>query len=260
MENIKILKYRNEKILTTKQLAEIYKTEENNIINNFNNNKDHFEEGFHYYKLTGEELKQFILQVNDIDIQISNMTRTLYLWTERGANHHCKILDTKEAWKQFNVLEETYFMVKDYIKISEEQKLQLAIFNADTKENALLAASELDRFRKKQLKEKDEFIRIQEPKIDFYNAVIESEITFDMGKVAKVLNIKGMGRNNLINFLKDKKIFRNNGEPYQEYVDRGYFKLVESVYEANGVKMVSHKTVAFQKGMGFILKLIKKCN
>ena len=52
----KLIKNTNEKILTTKQLAEVYETEENNIINNFNNNKDHFEEGFHYYKLIGEEL------------------------------------------------------------------------------------------------------------------------------------------------------------------------------------------------------------
>ena len=40
----------------------------------------------------------------------------LYLWTERGANRHCKILDTPKAWEQFDNLEETYFMVKEQRK------------------------------------------------------------------------------------------------------------------------------------------------
>ena len=39
----------------------------------------------------------------------------LYLWTERGANHHCKILDTDKAWEQFENLEETYFRVKEAV-------------------------------------------------------------------------------------------------------------------------------------------------
>ena len=33
----------------------------------------------------------------------------LYLWTHRGANRHCKILDTERAWEQFENLEEAYF-------------------------------------------------------------------------------------------------------------------------------------------------------
>ncbi len=35
------------------------------------------------------------------------------LWTERGANRHCKILDTDKAWEQFDNLEETYFRAKE---------------------------------------------------------------------------------------------------------------------------------------------------
>ena len=49
--------------------------------------------------------------VNDIDL-VAKGTSQLYLWTERGANRHCKILDTDKAWEQFDNLEETYFKVK----------------------------------------------------------------------------------------------------------------------------------------------------
>lgn len=111
-----VIEYKDIRVLTTEQLAQVYETDINNIKNNFNNNKDRFVEGTHYYFLQGEDLKEFNLQVNDIDLQISPMTRHLYLWTERGASRHCKILDTGKAWEQFDYLEDTYFRVKEQLK------------------------------------------------------------------------------------------------------------------------------------------------
>ena len=102
----------NQRILTTQQLAAVYETDTNNIKNNFANHKDHFVEGVHYYLLKGEELRAFKREVNNIDLVKTNVNQ-LYLWTERGANRHCKILDTDKAWEQFDNLEETYFRVKE---------------------------------------------------------------------------------------------------------------------------------------------------
>ena len=113
MNNLQIIEHRNERVLTTQQLAEIYETSANNIKNNFNNNKDRFIEGRDYYLLKGNDLKEF-LQVNINDLQNKSKIRSMYLWTERGANRHSKILDTDQAWKQFDVLEETYFKVKEH--------------------------------------------------------------------------------------------------------------------------------------------------
>ena len=93
----------NQRILTTQQLAAVYETDTNNIKNNFANHKDHFVEGVHYYLLKGEELRAFKREVNNIDLVKTNVNQ-LYLWTERGANRHCKILDTDKAWEQFDNL------------------------------------------------------------------------------------------------------------------------------------------------------------
>ncbi len=57
----------------------------------------------------------------------------LYLWTERGANRHCKILDTDKAWKQFDNLEETYFRVKEIDPYKGLSKEVQAIFAIDKK-------------------------------------------------------------------------------------------------------------------------------
>lgn len=42
-----------------------------------------------------------------------------------------------------------------------------------------------------------------QPKADFYDAVVQSEDTIDVGQVAKVLAIKGYGRNNLFKLLRE---------------------------------------------------------
>lgn len=112
MENsLMPIEFKNQRILITKQLAEVYQTTEGNVSNNFNNNIEHFEEGKHYFLLQGEELREF--KRNSYEIGIAPNVNKLYLWTERGANRHCKILDTDKAWEQFDNLEETYFRVKE---------------------------------------------------------------------------------------------------------------------------------------------------
>lgn len=110
--NLTVLTNNNERVLTTKQLAEVYETKENNITKNFSNNKNRFIEGKHYYLLKGDELKEFKRVVNDIHDPSIKFASVLILWTEKGASRMCKILDTDKAWDQFEVLEETYFNVK----------------------------------------------------------------------------------------------------------------------------------------------------
>ena len=107
------LEYNNEKVLTTRQLAKFYETKENNIANNYNNNKDKFIEGKHYYLLVGEELKQFKNSFKSMDI-VNKHSASLYLWTERGVLRHCKMLDTNKVWKQLDDLEEIYFKIKQH--------------------------------------------------------------------------------------------------------------------------------------------------
>ncbi|MBZ9633030.1 ORF6N domain-containing protein [Clostridium sp. FP1] len=105
---------KNQRILTTKQLSEGYQCSETQITQNFNNHLDKFILDKHYYLLQGEELREFKRNIDNIDVA-PNVNK-LYLWTERGANRHCKILDTDKAWDQFENLEETYFRVKEIVK------------------------------------------------------------------------------------------------------------------------------------------------
>lgn len=98
-----------------------------------------------------------------------------------------------------------------------------------------------------------------EPKVEFYDTVTGSETTIDFGQAAKVLNYKGLGRNKLFQYLRDKDILMSNNTPYQRYVDAGYFRLIETTWNTpSNDSMVYLKTVIYQKGLDFLSKLIEK--
>ena len=95
------------------------------------------------------------------------------------------------------------------------------------------------------------------PKEDFYDAVTQSSETCDFAQAAKILNFKGIGRNKLFEILRDKEILRPNNQPYQKYVDSGWFKVVEvSSVDRYGDLRLFYKTVIYQKGLDKISKIL----
>jgi anti-repressor protein len=107
----------------------------------------------------------------------------------------------------------------------------------------------------KLLEAKDKEINTLKPKADFYDAVADSESLFNMAQVAKTLDMD-MGRNNLFKKLREWGILDEFNHPYQQYVDAGYFKLVENYYMVDENSIVSGTTYVKQRGLDFIRKKI----
>ena len=101
-------------------------------------------------------------------------------------------------------------------------------------------------------------LAIAAPKVEFFDAVADSKDAIEMGRVAKVLDC-GIGRNRLFQFLRDEKVLMHNNVPYQTFVDRRYFRVIEQTYnKSDGSVHVSTKTLVYQKGLQFILKSLGK--
>lgn len=113
--------------------------------------------------------------------------------------------------------------------------------------------------QKKQLKEKDDIIAIQKPKVEAYTQFIDAEGLINMDNAARIMN---MGRNTLYKNLRDINILRNDtyysngrmkaGEnhnlPYQSFMK--YFKV--KVLTKNG--KAYKKLYVLPVGMDFIRK------
>lgn len=97
------------------------------------------------------------------------------------------------------------------------------------------------------------------PKADFFDAVADSKDAIEIGQVAKVLNLPGIGRNKLFGILRAKGVLMNDNIPYQKYIDKGYFRTIEQKYTMpDGETRISIKTLAYQKGVDAIRKLLMK--
>jgi anti-repressor protein len=166
-----------------------------------------------------------------------------------------EFLLTKDGFTlyMFNIQGYNDFKLNYINKFNEmERTLQETQRVPQTFREALLLAAE----QQERLEEQEQKILEMKPKEEFYNEIIESKDTIDIATVAKVIN-KGIGRNKLFKILRDRKVLQNNNQPYQEYIDRGYFRCVESRFtKPNGTTSINIKTVVFQKGVDYINKLV----
>ena len=114
-ETLPAVVYKNVRVVTTEMLAEVYEVKPTNIRTNFSENQSRFDEGVHYYKLTGEDLKAFkeLYKSDDVSqadfVGISQRVSHLTLWTERGARRHAKMLTSDRAWDVYEQMEDAYF-------------------------------------------------------------------------------------------------------------------------------------------------------
>jgi len=89
------------------------------------------------------------------------------------------------------------------------------------------------------------------------DTIADKDKTFTMSEVAKLINYIGVGRNKLFEILRFNEILRNeilraNNEPYQVYVDKGWFKIIVT---EKGTQVV-FQTVVYQKGVEKICELL----
>jgi hypothetical protein len=174
--------FKDIRVLTTQQLADQYDTDSKTVSNNFNRNKDRYQEGKHYILLQGEDLKEFKTshQFDESSLRINQ----LYLWTEKGCLLHAKSLGTDKAWEVYEELVDTYFKSKKPLSAIEMMELQLkAIKEVDTK--IITVDHDLQTFKKDM-----PILGIEESKIT--NAVRKKGVHCLGGKETPAYNDKSL--------------------------------------------------------------------
>lgn len=110
---------------------------------------------------------------------------------------------------------------------------------------------------KEKLRLESEVKRL-EPKATMYDKVMDNGEMVDIGQIAKIFNV-GLGRNQMFEYLREQRIlFGKRNEPYQEYVNRGYFVLKFKTIERNNhPDFTVTKVLVTKKGMNFLASLLK---
>ncbi|QKS92581.1 antA/AntB antirepressor family protein [Treponema phagedenis] len=95
-------------------------------------------------------------------------------------------------------------------------------------------------------------IEAQKPKVELADALTSSKGAISMAEAVKVLHLP-FGRNTAFKMLRNAKVLNADNIPYQEYINRGYFRVRESSWRnAKGETKISLVTEVFQKGMDYL--------
>lgn len=125
---------------------------------------------------------------------------------------------------------------------------------------ALVMAQKKIELREQQLKEKDAQLELQKPKVDFADHVTDSDNAIDMGTFAKYAQKQGitMGRNTLFKWLRDQGVLMDNNVPYQRYLNAGWFRVIENIYNTGSGQYTAPKTLVTGKGQVALINYIRK--
>lgn len=106
----------------------------------------------------------------------------------------------------------------------------------------------------------EQIIEEQKPLVEFANQVSNTTSLIDMNQMAKLLKDEKIpiGRNRLFEILRQKEILRYNNEPYQRYIESGYFKLKENTYDTPYGTKTYVKTLVTGKGQIWLTEKLRK--
>lgn len=93
-------------------------------------------------------------------------------------------------------------------------------------------------------------------KIEFANQLLKSKDGIDFATASKAMNL-GYGKNTLLKKCRKLKILNSKNVPKQEYIDQGYFKVLENFLYAEDVPVVFFQPLITPKGQKWLLTKLK---
>lgn len=263
MNELKPINYKEEIVITTKTLAEVYECKEQQITQNFNNNKDKFEEGKHYFKLQGEKLKEYKRVIEDFDEPLYKEIKfapVLILWTKRGASRHCKMLGTERAWEMFDTLEENYFN-PTIPQLDKKAILLLQIYNGG--QEGVIASKKLAEIEVQEAtKPLIDKIKEDEPLVTFGERILKEGDNILIRDLAKIASDEGYktGEKRLYNKLREwNYICKNSTKPTQYAIERDYFIVeTKTINTPYGTKQTFTSKVTPKGQVHIIERLMKE--
>lgn len=243
------------KSLTDKTIGEIHNQPCREIRRRINDNISRFKLGIDYIDLkdVGESHDNLLSNLYS-NMEISKADK-IYLLSERGYAKLIKIMDSDLAWDIHDKLIDEYFAMREIINSDENLKKELAYKLMTGGIDSIEAHKQLIALETRPLIEK---IEKDKDKVEFAETVQRSNDTVDFNLFSKILSNEGIkiGRNKLFELLRNEDILMtgvNHNQPYQRYVNQGYFKVIE--YTRN--EKIGFKTVITGKGQQWLIKLFK---
>ena len=200
----------------------------------------------------------FKVTASDLGLITSNGQKNAFILSERGYSKLIKYMDDDKSWEVMDQFIDEYFEMRKTIRevINAEDLALLRICKSNSPEETALAVKE---YRCVITQPLVKALEEQKPLVDFANKVSTANNSIDMGEMAKLLHEKNninIGRNRLFEILRNKKILMSNNVPYQTYIERNWFKLIETTKETQYGTKVFTKVLVTGSGQLKIADII----
>lgn len=200
----------------------------------------------------------FKVTASDLGLITSNGQKNAFILSERGYSKLIKYMDDDKSWEVMDQFIDEYFEMRKTIRevINAEDLALLRICKSNSPEETALAVKE---YRCVITQPLVKALEEQKPLVDFANKVSTANNSIDMGEMAKLLHEKNninIGRNRLFEILRNKKILMSNNIPYQTYIERNWFKLIETTKETQYGTKVFTKVLVTGSGQLKIADII----
>ena len=249
-KEIKTKEYKNQRVVTSYDIANLHERDIKRVNEQFKNNRDKLIENEDYFIVKRDKISKSI--ISTLEKLPPNM-KELVLFTESGYLMLVKTFNDDLSWKIQGVL------IKSYFKIKELQQNEFKVPKT-FKEALLLAVEQQEEIERLELenKEKQEQLEIQAPKVSYYDIVLNSPNLVTVTQIAKDYGKSGKWLNKLLNELKIQYKQSNQWLLYSKYQGKDYTQSV--TYADEDSEFTKLNTKWTQKGRMFIYDKLKELN
>ena len=171
----------------------------------------------------------------------------------------------KEEDDELTIMSKAFMIAQKTID-NKQQQIEQQQQLIEQQQEVIEQRQEVIELQQEVINNQQEVIESQRDKVDFANTVSENkDDEIDMGTMAKLLAEKGLTidgkkivRNTLFEFLRNSNILMNDNLPYQTYINRGYFIVVEYTMYNKREPKLCRQTLVTGKGQLYITKKVKE--
>jgi phage antirepressor YoqD-like protein len=246
--SVPVLEINGQRMVTLAMIDEVHGRPEGTARRNFTEHRHRFIEGEDYILGLRDEIRTLVPDV------ISAMgSPNVILLSESGYLLLAKSLNDDLAWTVQRQLINAYFKKPTLPDLNNSEVLQKLLL-AQCEQN-LTAKAEIKRLET-AVEEKEEQLQIAAPRIQFAREVTDSKNLLSVKEAAKLLR---WGQNKLFAALRGMKILQWNNEPYQRFIDSGYFKVKLGTRPGSNGEPITYSTTKITgKGLCWLHKTLQE--
>jgi phage antirepressor YoqD-like protein len=193
-----------------------------------------------------EEFGRVAFEMRTFETAGGPQQREVAILNERQATLLLSYMRNSEIVREFKKE-----LVREFYRMAEELRQRPSFYIPQTLSEALQLAAD----QAKQIEHQERQIEAAKPAVEYHERVAVADDCHSIDEAAKILKA---GPRKLRQWMRDNKIFRIDGLPGQEYMNRGYFRVIEKTIPLPFGHKLHKQVLVTGKGMQFLQRKIDR--